>query len=175
MTPRAAVSPSSSTTGHARDSAPRWDPRIVVFACNWCSYAGADTAGVSRIQHQPHFRMIRVMCSGRIQPGFVLRAFERGADGVLVSGCHIGDCHYLFGNERAVEQFEKTRRVLGVLGLEPGRLRLEWISAAEGARFAAVIDEFTDQVRALGPSPFTKPGGELEIGVAEPVPAAEVR
>ena len=88
---------------------PSWNPRIVVFACNWCSYAGADTAGVSRIQHQPHFRMIRVMCSGRIQPGFVLRAFEKGADGVLVSGCHFGDCHYIFGNERAVEQFEKTK------------------------------------------------------------------
>jgi len=135
-------------------------PNIVVFACNWCSYAGADTAGVSRIQHQPHFRMIRVMCSGRIQPGFVLRAFEKGADGVLVSGCHFGDCHYVFGNERAVEQFEKIRNVVRLLGLEEGRLRLEWISAAEGNRFAEVINEFTDQIRALGPSPLTgKPQG----------------
>ena len=132
-----------------------WDPNIVVFACNWCSYAGADTAGVSRIQHQPHFRMIRVMCSGRIQPGFVLRAFEKGADGVLVSGCHFGDCHYIFGNERAVEQFEKTKNMVQLLGLEQGRLRLEWISAAEGVRFAEVINEFTDQVRELGPSPLT--------------------
>jgi len=164
---RAAGSRSSPTTSP-------WNPRIVVFACNWCSYAGADTAGVSRIQHQPYFRMIRVMCSGRIQPGFVLRAFERGADGVLVSGCHIGDCHYLFGNERAVEQFEKTRRVLSLLGLEEGRLRLEWISAAEGARFAAVIDEFTDQVRALGPSPFARPGSDLELAAPDPVTAAEV-
>ena len=129
-----------------------WDPSIVVFACNWCSYAGADTAGVSRVQHQPHFRMIRVMCSGRIQPGFVLRAFEKGADGVLVSGCHFGDCHYIFGNERAVEQFEKTRNVVRLLGIAEQRLRLEWISAAEGARFAEVINEFTDQVRQLGPS-----------------------
>ena len=133
---------------------PPWNPSIVVFACNWCSYAGADTAGVSRIQHQPHFRMIRVMCSGRIQPGFVLRAFEKGADGVLVSGCHFGDCHYIFGNERAVEQFEKTKKVVKLLGLEDERLRLEWISAAEGARFAEVINEFTDQVRKLGPSPL---------------------
>jgi len=109
-----------------------WNPEIVVFACNWCSYAGADTAGVTRIQHQPHFRMIRVMCSGRIQPGFVLHAFERGADGVLVSGCHFGDCHYVFGNERAVEQFEKTKNVVKLLGIEEGRIRLEWISAAEG-------------------------------------------
>ena len=144
-----------------------FDPRIVVFACNWCSYAGADTAGVSRIQHQPHFRMIRVMCSGRIQPAFVLRAFEKGADGVLVSGCHFGDCHYIFGNERAVEQFEKTMNVVKILGIEEGRLRLEWISAAEGGRFAEVIDEFTDQVRALGPSPFATTDAKDEIEVPE--------
>jgi F420-non-reducing hydrogenase iron-sulfur subunit len=131
-----------------------WNPRIVVFACNWCSYAGADTAGVSRVQHQPHFRMIRVMCSGRIQPGFVFHAFEKGADGVLVSGCHIGDCHYMFGNERAAEQFEITRDVVRLLGLEEGRLRLEWISAAEGVRFAEVINEFTEEIRKLGPSPL---------------------
>jgi F420-non-reducing hydrogenase iron-sulfur subunit len=133
-----------------------WEPQLVVFACNWCSYAGADTAGVSRIQHQPNFRMIRVMCSGRIQPAFVFRAFEKGADGVLVSGCHFGDCHYIFGNERAAEQFEKTKNMVKLLGIEEGRIRLEWISAAEGARFASVINEFTDQVRALGPTPFSK-------------------
>jgi F420-non-reducing hydrogenase iron-sulfur subunit len=137
---------------------PNGDPRIVVFACNWCSYAGADTAGVSRIQHQPHFRIIRVMCSGRVQPSFVLRAFEKGADGVLVSGCHFGDCHYISGNERAVEQYEITRRLVRLLGLEEGRLRLEWISAAEGPRFAQVINEFTDQVRALGRSPLAGAG-----------------
>ncbi len=131
-----------------------WNPKVVVFACNWCSYAGADTAGVSRLQHQPHFRMIRVMCSGRIQPGFVLRAFEKGADGVLVSGCHFGDCHYIFGNEWAVPQFKKTMEVVKLLGIEEGRLRLEWISAAEGVKFAEVINEFTDQIRALGPSPL---------------------
>jgi F420-non-reducing hydrogenase iron-sulfur subunit len=133
-----------------------WEPQIIVFACNWCSYAGADTAGVSRIQHQPNFRMIRVMCSGRIQPAFVFRSFEKGADGVLVSGCHFGDCHYIFGNERAAEQFEKTKQIVKLLGIEEGRIRLEWISAAEGARFAQVINEFTDQVRALGPTPFSK-------------------
>jgi len=147
--------PATETLARASgsDQSASWNPHIVVFACNWCSYAGADTAGVSRIQHQPHLRMIRVMCSGRIQPGFVLRAFEKGADGVLVSGCHFGDCHYVFGNERAVEQFEKTKNVVKLLGLEEGRLRLEWISAAEGVRFAEVINEFTDQVRKLGPSP----------------------
>lgn len=147
-----------TATARAGARGSSWDPNIVVFACNWCSYAGADTAGVSRIQHQPHFRMIRVMCSGRIQPGFVLRAFEKGADGVLVSGCHFGDCHYVFGNERAVEQFDKTMSVVKLLGLEEQRLRLEWISAAEGTRFADVINEFTDQVRALGPSPLRRDG-----------------
>lgn len=139
-----------------------WNPNILVFACNWCSYAGADTAGVSRIQHQPHFRTIRVMCSGRVHPGFVLRAFEKGADGVLVSGCHFGDCHYMFGNERAAEQFERTKAVVRLLGIEEARLRLEWISAAEGTRFAEVINEFTEQVRELGPSPLSsraKQGG----------------
>jgi len=148
----------------AAASKPAFEPKIVVFACNWCSYAGADTAGVSRIQHQPNFRMIRVMCSGRIQPAFVLRAFEKGADGVLVSGCHFGDCHYIFGNERAVEQFDKTMNMVKLLGIEEGRLRLEWISAAEGLRFAQVINEFTDQVRDLGPSPVAKkvPAGQAE-------------
>jgi F420-non-reducing hydrogenase iron-sulfur subunit len=154
----------SAAQSEARDSS--WNPNIVVFACNWCSYAGADTAGVSRIQHQPHFRIIRVMCSGRIQPGFVLRAFEKGADGVLVSGCHFGDCHYVFGNERAVAQFEKTKSVIKLLGLEDGRLRLEWISAAEGARFAKVINEFTDQVRALGPSPLRPGTGPRTVSAA---------
>jgi F420-non-reducing hydrogenase iron-sulfur subunit len=136
--------------------AEQWDPRIVVFACNWCSYAGADTAGITRLEHEPHFRIIRVMCSGRIQPGFVLKAFEKGADGVLVSGCHFGDCHYIFGNERAAEQFEKTMKMVKLLGIEEGRLRLEWISAAEGARWAKIINEFTSQVRQLGPSPLSK-------------------
>ncbi len=136
-----------------RKTSPAWNPNIVVFACNWCSYAGADTAGVARIQQQPHFRMIRVMCSGRIEPGFILRALQKGADGVLVSGCHFGDCHYMFGNHRAVEQFEKTKSIIRLLGLEPGRIRLEWISAAEGARFAQVINEFTEEIRKLGPTP----------------------
>jgi F420-non-reducing hydrogenase iron-sulfur subunit len=166
---RSAAAPKSKRGAEAPAT---WDPNIVVFACNWCSYAGADTAGVSRIQHQPHFRMIRVMCSGRIQPGFVLRAFEKGADGVLVSGCHFGDCHYVFGNERAVEQFEKTKNMVKLLGLEEGRLRLEWISAAEGARFAQVINEFTDQVRALGPSPVAISSQRSAVSGQPEVPTA---
>jgi len=142
----------------------KWNPNICVFACNWCSYAGADTAGISRIQHQPHFRTIRVMCSGRVHPGFVLRALEKGADGVLVSGCHIGDCHYVSGNERQLEHFEITKKLVHLIGLEPGRVRLEWISAAEGPRWAKVLDEFTDQIRALGPSPLKSEQGERQAG-----------
>ncbi len=144
----------------AKKKTAAWDPQIVVFACNWCSYAGADTAGVSRIQHQPHFRMIRVMCSGRIQPGFVLRAFEKGADGVLVSGCHFGDCHYIFGNHRAVEQFDKTMNMVKLLGIEEGRLRLEWISAAEGPRFAAG----DQRVHRRGPRARPEPAADEPAG-----------
>jgi F420-non-reducing hydrogenase iron-sulfur subunit len=129
-----------------------FQPRIVVFACNWCSYAGADLAGVSRMQYPATTRVIRVMCSGRVTPGFILEAFYLGADGVLVTGCHPGDCHYISGNENAVVQVEKATRLLALLGLETERLRLEWISAAEGARFARIMTEFTEQIRALGPS-----------------------
>jgi F420-non-reducing hydrogenase iron-sulfur subunit len=146
-----------------------WNPRIVVFACNWCSYAGADTAGVARIPQEPHFRIIRVMCSGRVHPGFVLRAFEKGADGVLVSGCHPGDCHYVAGNDHAVKQFEKSKQVVKLLGLGEERLRLEWISGAEGPRFAKIVNEFTDQIRRLGPSPAN--GGTVNGGKPAPVAA----
>ncbi|MBI4660003.1 MAG: hydrogenase iron-sulfur subunit [Verrucomicrobia bacterium] len=152
MTATESLPPAAQVAQAQRRESISWNLRLVVFACNWCSYAGADTAGVSRIQYEPYFRIIRVMCSGRIQPDFVLRAFEKGADGVLMSGCHFGDCHYVFGNRRAVEQFEKIKRVLRLLGIEEQRLRLEWISAAEGARFARIINEFTDQIRRLGPS-----------------------
>ena len=129
-------------------------PRIVAFACNWCSYAGADLAGVSRIQYPPSTRVIRVMCSGRISPMFILEAFRSGADGVLVTGCHPGDCHYISGNEKAVHQVEVAQTLIELLGIEPRRLRLEWISAGEGARFAQVIQEFTDEVRELGTNPL---------------------
>lgn len=129
-------------------------PNIVVFACNWCSYAGADNAGTNRMQHSPHFRVIRTMCSGRVTPGFVLKALKLGADGVLVSGCHFGDCHYIFGNYKAVEQFEKTKGLVKILGLDLKRIRLEWVSAAEGNRWAKLIDEFVEQITELGPSPL---------------------
>ena len=129
-------------------------PDIVAFACNWCSYAGADTAGVNRMQYSPHFRVIRTMCSGRVTPGFVLKALKMGADGVLVSGCHFGDCHYIFGNYKAVEQFDKTKAIIKTLGLDERRVRLEWVSAAEGNRWAELIDEFVAQITELGPSPL---------------------
>ena len=131
-----------------------FQPRIVVFACNWCSYAGADLAGVSRMQYPPTTRVIRVMCSGRVTSGFILEAFRQGADGVLITGCHPGDCHYISGNQKALATVERTKQLLHLLGIETDRLRLEWISAAEGARFARIMTEFTEQVRALGPSPL---------------------
>jgi F420-non-reducing hydrogenase iron-sulfur subunit len=131
-----------------------FEPRIIAFACNWCSYAGADLAGVSRIQYPPTTRVIRVMCSGRVSPMFILEALRAGADGVLVTGCHLGDCHYISGNEKAQRNVEMARSLIELLGIEPQRLRLEWISAAEGARFAGVISEFTDQIRALGANPL---------------------
>ncbi len=131
-----------------------FEPRIVAFACNWCSYAGADLAGVSRLQYPPNIRTIRVMCSGRVSPGFILRAFEAGADGVFVSGCHIGDCHYGFGNRRAEKQIDRARRLVEMLGLESDRLRLEWISASEGDKFASSIREFVERIKQLGKSPI---------------------
>ena len=140
----------------------QWEPKILVFACNWCSYAGADTAGVSRIQYSPKFRVIRVMCSGRVRTSYILKAFQLGADGVLVSGCHIGDCHYIFGNHRALEMYDRTTKTLKVLGFEDERIRLEWVSAAEGPKWGLLIDEFVEQITKLGPSPINLPTAVVE-------------
>jgi F420-non-reducing hydrogenase iron-sulfur subunit len=129
-----------------------YQPRIVAFLCNWCSYAGADLAGVSRFQYPPNIRIIRVMCSGRVQPAFILEAFHQGADGVLVGGCHIGDCHYQNGNERAIERVEKTKKFLELLGIDPCRVRLEWVSASEGIKFQKIVKEFTEELSKLGPT-----------------------
>jgi len=128
-----------------------FEPKIVAFLCNWCSYAGADLTGTSRIQYAPNIRIIRVMCSGRVEPTFVLDAFKSGADGVLIGGCHIGDCHYLRGNYQAVRRIALLKRLLVQMGIEEDRLWLEWVSAAEGARFAAVVNSMTDKIRSLGP------------------------
>ncbi len=128
-----------------------FNPKIVTFLCNWCGYAGADLAGVSRFQYPPSIRIIRIMCSGRIQPTLILEAFTHGSDGVLVCGCHIGDCHYIDGNETAEERVKKTKKILELLRIEKERLRLEWVSASEGAKFANVVKEFNDQIISLGP------------------------
>jgi F420-non-reducing hydrogenase iron-sulfur subunit len=133
-----------------------FEPKIIGFLCNWCSYAGADLAGVSRIQYPPNIRIIRVMCSGRIDPAFVLEAFKDGADGVLVAGCHLpSDCHYISGNFKALRRITLLRNVLKDLGIEPKRLRLEWISASEGDKFATVVRDMVDDVKRLGPNPLS--------------------
>jgi len=146
----------SESTPNVEGSPDDFKPRIIAFCCNWCSYAGADLAGVSRLQYPPNIRIIRVLCSGRIEPDFVLRALELGADGVLVAGCHPGDCHYISGNLKAEKRFQLLTKLLDILGLDKRRARLEWISASEGPKFANTITEFVDQIKELGPSIFNK-------------------
>ena len=145
-------------------------PRIVAFLCNWCSYAGADTCGVSRFQYPTNIRPIRVMCSGRIPKSFVLQAFLEGADGVLIGGCHLGDCHYLEGNYDAQRRYRELREVVEKVGIDPKRVRLEWVSASEGKRFAQVVTDFVNQVKKLGPLNFSQkskhePKAKIEGGV----------
>ena len=130
-----------------------FEPKIAAFLCNWCSYRGADLAGTSRMKCAPNVRPIRVMCSGRVEPAFILKAFEAGADGVLVLGCHPGDCHYAEGNYKAIRRIALLKNMLSQLGIEDERLRLEWVSASEGGHFVAITDEMTEQVRKLGPFP----------------------
>ena len=131
-----------------------FEPLIIGFCCNWCSYAGADLAGVSRLQYPPNMRIVRVMCSGMVHPSLVIDALTKGADGVIICGCHIGDCHYIEGNLKAENRKEAIELLLEDFGLEPERFRLEWISASEGPRFAEVMREMTEAVRELGPSPY---------------------
>jgi len=149
--------PSDTAVAAAQDALPgasekAWEPKVVAFLCNWCSYAGADLAGVSRIQYPPNVRIIRVPCSGRINPVFLLRALQNGADGVLVSGCHPGDCHYISGNLAARRKFALVKELLRYAGIEPERVQFSWVSASEGGRFAAIIEKVIDQVRKLGPN-----------------------
>uniref|UniRef100_UPI0031839490 hydrogenase iron-sulfur subunit n=1 Tax=Candidatus Borrarchaeum sp. TaxID=2846742 RepID=UPI0031839490 len=132
------------------------EPFIVAFLCNWCSYAGADNAGVSRFQQPTNVRNVRVMCTGRIDMIHILEALAGGADGVLVMGCHPGDCHYIAGNLRAEIRIKFLISVLDAIGLEPERLRLEWVSASEGKKFEEVVREFVETIRTLGPSPHRK-------------------
>lgn len=129
-----------------------WEPRIIAFLCNWCSYAGADLAGVSRLQYPPNVRIIRVPCSGRVDVGFILRALQSGIDGVLVSGCHPGDCHYQSGNYIARRRLTVLRSILEYVGVEPNRVQFSWVSASEGGKFSEVMDKVVQSVKALGPA-----------------------
>ncbi len=128
-----------------------FEPKIVGFLCNWCSYRGADLAGTSRLTYAPNLRVIRVMCSGRIEPLFVIKAFKEGADGVLICGCHPGDCHYSEGNYKVMRRVPPLKKMLEQFGIEPERLRVEWVSAAEGERFAEIVNDFTRKISELGP------------------------
>jgi len=127
-------------------------PQIIAFLCKWCSYTGADLAGTSRIKYGSRVRNIRVLCSGRIEPTFVLQAFKKGADGVLICGCHPGDCHYQEGNYRCLRRYMLLQRYIQQMGIEKDRLKLEWISASEGKQFADLVDAFTERIKELGPT-----------------------
>ena len=130
----------------------KWEPKILTFLCNWCSYAGADLAGISRIQYPPNIRVVRVPCSGRVDPYYIIKALQHGWDGVLVSGCHPGDCHYISGNLVARRRFAVLKDLLEYIGIEPGRINFSWVSAAEGEKFASVVSSVVEKVKSLGPS-----------------------
>jgi len=134
----------------------KWEPKIIAFLCNWCSYAGADLAGVSRIQYPPNVRVVRVPCSGRINPLFILKSLQVGWDAVLVSGCHPGDCHYISGNYYARRKFSVLDDLLEFIGIDKGRVNFSWVSAAEGEAFAKVIRKVTAKTRELGPNTIFK-------------------
>ncbi len=137
-----------------------WEPKIIGFLCNWCSYTGADLAGTSRLQYPPNIRIIKVMCSGRVNPQFILKAFQEGADGVLVSGCHPGDCHYIEGNYHAKRKLTLTTDLMEFMGVDPKRFQVSWVSASEGKKFAEVVTKFTAQVKELGPQNKLNGGDE---------------
>lgn len=151
-----------------------FEPRIVAFFCNWCTYTASDLAGVSRMLYAPNTRVIRVMCSGRIDPQFVLTALRRGADGVLIGGCHPGDCHYQEGNYKCLRRYQLLQQLLGQMGIEPERVRLEWISASEGDRLRDVVNDMVAKLKQLGPLqlvpiPTSGNGEVIEAEIAEVV------
>jgi len=148
-----------------------FEPKILGFLCNWCSYAGADLAGVSRVQYPPNIRVIRVMCSGRVDPKFIFKALQIGIDGVIVMGCHPGDCHYLEGNYEAEKKFEMVEKFLKFVNLDK-RIRLEWVSASEGVRFGEVVKDFTENIRELGPSPLS--GDQIDEKLLKKLIAIEI-
>jgi F420-non-reducing hydrogenase iron-sulfur subunit len=136
------------------ESTTEFEPKIIGFLCNWCSYAGADLTGVSRIQYPPNIRIVKVMCSARVNTLFILKALAKGIDGVLVCGCHPGECHYIKGNYYTRRRVTAVRHLLNNIGFEPERVRLEWVSASEGGKFADTVREFTETIKALGPNPL---------------------
>ena len=134
----------------------KFEPNIIGFLCNWCSYAGADLAGTSRMKYPPNIKSIRVMCSGRVDPVFILEALKKGADGVLVAGCHPGDCHYQSGNYKTNRRIKLLKKFLEEMAIDPKRVRFEYISASEGQKFAQVVTEFVDELKKMGPNPLNK-------------------
>lgn len=148
------MSEMKETSANSKKSKDDFEPKIIAFTCNWCSYAGADLAGVSRFQYPPNIRIIRLMCTGRLEPEIVVKALSHGADGVLILGCHIGDCHYLTGNHRTKKRIAILKRILSYRGIDPRRVKLDWVSAAEGYRFAKIVTEFTNEIRRSGPNPL---------------------
>jgi len=143
-----------------------FEPKIVAFFCNWCTYGAADLAGVSRLDYPPNFRVVRLPCTGRLNPKYIIEAFKRGADGVWVSGCHPGDCHYIAGNYHARRKFVLLHHMIEAVGVDPGRLHFSWISSAEATKFQEVAREVVEKVRASGPNQsFRK--AELDLGLAE--------
>jgi len=147
-----------------------FEPTIIGFTCNWCSYRAADLAGTARMKYPPNVRLIRLMCSGRLDPTFVFKALASGADGVMITGCHPGECHYIDQNYKALRRFLLMRRTLAGFGLEPGRIRLVWASAAEGARFAAEVASFVEEIKALGPLHWGKADGATPEPQTKPAP-----
>lgn len=150
-----------------------WEPRIVAFFCNWCTYTAADLAGVSRLKYAPNVRVIRLMCSGRVDPQFILEALARGADGVLIGGCHPGDCHYAEGNYKTLRRMRMLRRMLAALGIEPERVRLEWIAASEGDKLRQVVNDMVARIRALGPLNLPTRFAEWDRELEHPLPTPE--
>jgi len=153
--------PASQIAGH------KFEPKIVAFFCNWCTYLAADLAGTSRTRYAPNIRVIRLMCSGRVDPQFVLDAFAEGADGVLIGGCHPGDCHYQEGNYKALRRVRMLKRLLKEMGIEEDRFRLEWISAAEADRLRVAVNDMVEKVRALGPLRLPRVAGPPEVFAEE--------
>jgi F420-non-reducing hydrogenase iron-sulfur subunit len=151
-----------------------FEPKIVAFFCNWCTYTAADLAGVSRLKYAPNVRVIRIMCSGRVDPQFILQAFASGADGVLIGGCHPGDCHYSEGNYKMLRRFRLLKRMLNTLGIADERLRLEWISASEGEKVKTVINEMVEQLKAIGPLSIPKHIKEMNEELKH-IPGEEIR